>query len=349
MEYVERFGGQMSIYFTPEDMSKLRRLVQRGRAELANVPVIRSIVARNLNYPTPEQVAEWRSCGHEFGMHPYVENGLEAAWHDYMQSFIGFGYAPVPPTVRTHRILWSGWVETARVQAAYGIRMNMDLYHYGTAFQKASGEWCYGFTNASGLPMKYIDEQGRLLNIYQQDTQLVDEHLMKVPWGGGWVDLSADEAVQVAERELQRAAEVGAAIAAQYHVDLFAFEENYVSNAQRWMEGSLGAAADLGFPIISAESWLRFIEARQQAQMTDWSVDHSANHVAFTLETAEALQLPLMLMLPLNWKNARLDTVLVDASLISLSPITFSGVEYVWLPVPAGKRQVDVQYQSVPA
>ena len=204
--YVERFGGRMSIYYTPEDMSKLRRLVQRGRAELANVPLIRSIVARNLSYPTPEQVAEWRSRGHEFGMHPYVENGLEAGWHDYMQSFIGFGYAPVPPTVRTHRILWSGWVETARVQAEYGMRMNMDLYHYGTAFQKDSGEWCYGFTNASGLPMKFIDEQGRLLNIYQQDTQLVDEHLMKVPWGGGWVDLSADEAVQVAERELKHAA-----------------------------------------------------------------------------------------------------------------------------------------------
>jgi hypothetical protein len=274
---------------------------------------------------------------------------LEAGWHDYMQGFIGFGYGPVSPTVRTHRILWSGWVETARVQAACGIRMNMDLYHYGTAFQKTSGEWSYGFTNASGLPMKFIDAQGRLLNIYQQDTQLVDEHLMKMPWGGGWVNLSADEAVQVAQRELQRAANVGAAIAAQYHVDPFAFEENYVSNAQRWMEGSLAAAADLGFPILSAEAWLGFTEARQQAQMSDWSVDVSTHHLAFTLDSAEAPQLPLMLMLPLNWKNTRIDMVLVDNNPITITPIAFSGVEYVWVPVQAGKRQVAVQYNVVPA
>jgi hypothetical protein len=83
--------------------------------------------------------------------------------------------------------------------------------------------------------------------------------------------------------------------------------------------------------------------------MTDWSIDISSNHLAFTLDSIEAPQLPLMLMLPLIWKNARLDTVLVDAGPISVIPITFSGVEYVWLPVPAGKRQVDVQYQSVPA
>ena len=115
------------------------------------------------------------------------------------------------------------------------------------------------------------------------------------------------------------------------------------------MEGSLGAAAALGFPIISAESWLHFTETRQQARITDWSVDHLTNHAAFTLESAEVPQLPLMLMLPSFWKSARLDTVMVDASPIALSPITFSGVEYVWTPVQAGKRQVDVQYQSVPA
>lgn len=342
---VERYDGQMSIYHTPEVMSKLRRLVQRGRAELAGVPLVGSIVANNLSYPTPDDVAGWRARGHEFGLHPYVEEGLEAGWEAYQKSFLGFGYGPISPTTRTHRILWSGWVETARVQASHGIRMNMDYYHYGTAFQKASGEWVNGFFNASGLPMKFIDEQGRLLTIYQQVTQLVDEHLMKVPWGGGWVDLTADEAVQVAEQVLQRAAAVGVAVAAQYHVDLFAFEEQYVRNATRFMEGSLSAAVELGFPIWTAESWYRFTEARQQAQMRRWSADAAAGRLEFEVETDGVPQLSLAVMLPVAWNAMRLDQVRVDGAPVAITVEKVGGLEYGWFPVSPGRLGIMAQYR----
>lgn len=73
--------------------------------------------------------------GHEFGIHPYVEEGLEAGWRRYYEVFTGMGYRPVPPTVRTHRVLWSGWVETARFQAVCGIRMNLDFYMSDRCFE----------------------------------------------------------------------------------------------------------------------------------------------------------------------------------------------------------------------
>lgn len=346
---IERYGGRMSVYHTTPLSSKLRRMIQRGRAELADVPVAKSIVARNLNFPTPEQVAAWRQRGHEFGLHPYVEEGLESGWKDYQQSFIGYGYGPISPTARTHRILWDGWVETARVQAAHGIRMNMDFYHYGTAFQKESGEWVYGLFNGSGLPMKFVDAQGRILNIYQQVTQLVDEHLMKLPWGGGWVGLDGDQSAQVAENILQHAAQVGAAISAQYHIDLLAFEAEFVEKAMRFMEGSLEAAVGVGFPIWTAEAWYRFTEARQRARMTGWTADRQARRMEFTLDADAAGESTLEVLLPQQWQGSRLDQVWVDGAQTPVTAKRHAGLQYAAFLVSLGKRLITAQYRENPA
>ena len=82
----------------------------------------------------------------------------------------------------------TGWTESARLQASYGMRMNLGFYHVGPSLQKKSGEWVYGHLTGSGRPMRFIDAQGRILNIYQQLTQLTDEHLipmdgfMRIPY-----------------------------------------------------------------------------------------------------------------------------------------------------------------------
>ncbi|MBK9053562.1 MAG: hypothetical protein IPL78_22475 [Chloroflexi bacterium] len=43
--------------------------------------------------------------------------------------------------------------------------------------------WRYGHFTGSGRPMRFMDEQGRLLNIYQQLTHLADDHLLTMAWG----------------------------------------------------------------------------------------------------------------------------------------------------------------------
>ena len=81
--------------------------------------------------------------------------------------------------------------------------MNLDCYHWGPAFCTADGRWVYGYLNGTGLPMRFVDAQGRLLTIYQQPTQLADDHLLEARFGGevwgGQVGLSAEEALGVSE------------------------------------------------------------------------------------------------------------------------------------------------------
>ncbi|NJN98095.1 MAG: hypothetical protein HC875_30440, partial [Anaerolineales bacterium] len=176
---VEKRGGHMSVYYTPPATDRWRSLARKARWWLTDLPVVGQALANSATLPTPSLIADWRNRGHEFTFHPYVEEGVEAGYRRYWQEFIAFDYGPISPTVRTHRILWQGWVETARVQAAHNLRMNVDYYHIGSVFQKPGGEWTSGHFTGSGLPMKFVDEQGRILNVFQQLTQLVDEHLLE--------------------------------------------------------------------------------------------------------------------------------------------------------------------------
>jgi len=328
--------------------SHWRRAFRRVRWRIAEWPVVGSAVADPGVAPTPWLVADWRARGHEFGIHPYVEEGLETGWHRYWNTFTGLGYGPVPPTVRTHRVLWQGWVESARVQATYGLRMNLDFYHVGPSFQTHAGEWVFGHFAGSGLPMKFVDEQGRILRIYQQVTQLVDEHLLEGSrgWGGaGWVGLSAEAAVEVSRALLRRSLDGAySAVAAQFHVDAFAFGGSTASEAARWLEGTLDYAAAQGIPIWSATEWLRFTEARHDAALDEIQWTPSARRLSFQLVTPSIPDVELSLMLPLQHISARLDRVEVDGVTAEHRAREVGGTSYGWISIQAGTHQVVATY-----
>lgn len=335
LQRVERRNGRMTVYYSPPSDSDWRRMVRRARG-LAQLPG---------KLPTPAQIADWLKRGHEFGLHPYVEEGLELGWLRYWEEFTGLGYGPVPPTVRTHRILWTGWAETARVQAAHGIRLNLDYYHYGAFLRRHDGAWAFGHLTGSGLPMRFVDEQGRVLNIYQQLTQLVDEQMMKMPWGtGGEAGFEPEEAVEASRQVLTRAQQPGgwAAIAAQFHVDPFAFGPPWSDKFGRWLEGTLDIAVELGIPIYCAEEWLAFIEARDAATFDGFRSD--GGRVLFGLRAPDVEGVELTLMLPIRWMDRQLDELRVDGQNMTAATRTVGGIEYGWLTVAAGDHTIEATY-----
>lgn len=337
---VEKFGGRMSVYFTPGTWSGWRRGVFKvGGADAL------ALVGGRWVEPTPTQVAAWRARGHEFGFHPYVEEGLEEGVRRYWQEFCAHGYAPVAPTARTHRILWTGWVETARVQASFDVRMNLDFYHYGTALQRADGTWAYGYFNGSGLPMKFVDEQGRVLDSFQQVTQLVDEHLIKMPWGGGWANLSGDAAVEVARTAIDRALRSApAALGAQFHIDPFAAGGEFAANATRFLEGTLEYAAARGVPIWTAEKWLGWCEARHDATFENVTWDANTRELSFTLQRRELAEARIEALVPAQFNGLRVMRVLVGEMLMPPRVREVGGIEFVAILIPTGTHRVAVQF-----
>lgn len=336
---VERYGGRMSVYYTPPFTDAARRIVRKARWWMSDWPLVGGLLDPGPAVPKPAHVAAWRARGHEFGMHPFVEMGVAEGYHALWNHFLKLGYGPVSPTVRTHRILWKGWVETARVQARYGIRMNLDYYHVGPALRNAHGEWVYGHMTGSGLPLRFIDETGTILNVYQQHTHLVDEHLLDI--FAASASLSAEEAIAVSQRLIRDSLRrFPAALGMQCHIDPFQMSGQKAANVARWLEGSLAYAAEHNVPILSAEQWLAFIEARSSAEIGEYVWEGGAGRLSFRI----ALQGAPEIMLPLYHAGRRMGQVQVNGSAVAYRERVLGGQRYAAIVVPAGRHTIQISY-----
>jgi hypothetical protein len=338
LTHVERQHGHLSVYYACPSSRGWRRVLRRWRARLLDFPMLARWLPPGLT-PPARTVAAWRARGHEFAPHPDVESGIEAGLDQQWACFDDRGYGPEVSTVRTHKILWKGWVETARIQAKRGIRMSLDYYHVGPAFRTSAGDWPHGYFTGSGLPMKFVDEQGRILNIYQQATQLADEQLIPVPWGSQQ-RLTAEAATHVATELLDRSRNGAyAAVAAQFHADLFADLGEYTETAARWLDATLSHAAAHGIPIWSAEQWLRFTEARHDARLdVIWDPLERRLTVRLTATSDDAAD--VVVLLPLAHGTARLERIEVDGTAASHRHRRVGGVRYAGVSVRAGTHPI---------
>ena len=346
---VEQRGGHMTVYYSPQIVNDVGRAARWSRFWLTDhVSVVSDILGEEFGSPTPFMVEEWRAHGHEFTLHPYVETGLDE-WELYWKEFTGRGYEPVSQTVRTHRILWTGWMETARVQASYGIRMNFDYYHVGPSLQKKNGEWVNGHLTGSGRPMKFIDEQGRIIDLYQQLTQIADEHLipMDVPGWGGWPQLTAQEAVEVSKYLLDRSVKDGdyCAIGGQFHIDPFQLGGDPAEKGGIFLEGTLDYANQLGVPILSAQEWLEFTDLRHDSDFADFVWDLNASTLTFSLLPLNRPDSTLTVLLPSNQGEKSLSALSVDGVTTPLSArLVLSGEEYVQAIVSSQEHAIKAMY-----
>ncbi len=346
---VEARGGHFTVYYAPQIVSDIGRAERLARFWLTDhIPLVSDLLGREFGSPTPLMVDGWRARGHEIALHPYVDTELQGGWLEYWKEFTGRGYAPVPHTVRTHRVLWSGWTETARWQATLGIRMNLDYYHVGPSLQKKNGEWPNGHLTGSGRPMKFVDEQGRILDIYQQLTQFADEHLipMDVPGWGGWPQLTAQQAVDVAEDLFDRSLNGDyCALCGQFHVDPFQLGGDPAEKSGIFLEGTLDHARERGVPILSAQEWLGFTDLRHDADLTGIVWDAAASVLTFRLLPPNQPDATLTILLPLRHAEKSLASVRVDGVTASLKDrLVLGGVEYALLIVSAQEHVIRAAY-----
>ncbi len=339
VEHVEKYNGYISIYSMPPRYDISRRAAQKVRWWLEDMSLMDEAY-----FPSLSRVADWRERGHEFGIHPLVEDGFEKGWKENWEWFTGVGYGPVSPTTRVHRILWDGWVESAKLQAEYGFRMNLDFYHVGDAFKKKEGEWVYGHFNGSGMPMKFVDENGQIINLYQQLTQLADDHILNLQWGGS-VKIPAEQATEVSKSLFDRSLAGGyAAIGAIFHTDPYAAGEEWANEAGKWLDGTMDYAVSKNIPIWSSEKWLDFTAARHDSLVDNvhWAQDE--NRLSFNMEIPSFRLGKISVLLPLNFSGVRLFGVEVNAKNVQVNEHSLGSQDYGWFTVEAGKNSIEAFY-----
>lgn len=339
---VEAYGGTMSVYYTPPPTDTVRRAVRRVRAWLDEQPVVGDLVPPS-EVVTPYHADQWRARGHEFALHPYVEEGLEIGWARYWQQFTGLGYGTFD-TTRTHRVLWHGWTDTARVQAEYAVHMNLDYYHVGPTFQRPDGSWAFGYFTGSGLPMRFVDAEGRLLDSWQQNTHLVDEQVIAMPWGANFVGTTPEAAIEIADNVIRRAADGAyAALGAQCHFDPFAVPGAWTVGAERYLDGVLASARAHNLPVIAATHWLAFTQARAAVRISALQVDESAGLLTF-IASSNTSAIGLTLLLPVQNKLLRLVSLQANRKQIAFQTRKVGVTLYAVTPLDDLETVVEARY-----
>ena len=297
-------------------------------------------------------IASWVASGHEVGLHPFfAPDGLDTAQGYAEANAWWSGGVPVPysNTVRHHSLEWAGWVDPVSVMSGYGIRMDTSYYAWGPALDNPTqSSQAHGYITGSGLPMRFVDEQGRVLPIYQQVTTLTDEQMLVGVHAEG---LSPSQAVAISQQAIDASQAGGySAIATQFHVDYYRYAE-----VRPWVDGTLAYAHDLGLPMWTAERWLHFVEARAATQFTGTTWTPATRQLAFAV-TVPAGAEPQSVLLPATFGGQPVASVTLDG--IAVAPVSqaVNGqlTEFVSVaPLPGGgARQVVVRYAdagSLPA
>ena len=139
----ERFGAPYTAYLMMEDHPKV----------------------------SPAWEAALRERGHDFSQHGWAgplptPEEMRTRLHLEFDAFRSrYGHEGL--TYRGHSVIWSGWVDSARYLHENGVRMDTS-FTPGRHHRR-------GYLTGSGLPVRFIDEDGTLLGIYEQATISMDD------------------------------------------------------------------------------------------------------------------------------------------------------------------------------
>ena len=210
------------------------------------------------------QAAAYNAAGFEIGVHlntgcsNYDGSALDAFFTDQMGQFTAmYPSLPAQTTHRIHCIAWSDYSMPASVSLAHGIRLETSYYYWPPAWVDNRP----GFFTGSGMPMRFADTNGAIMDIYQATTQMTDESGQSYPYT---VDTLLD-------RALGPEGYYGAFVA-NMHTDTYPEPD---------ADAIFSSATNHGVPIISSRQLLTWLDARNGSSIT--SIAGDTNQVSFSV------------------------------------------------------------------
>jgi hypothetical protein len=269
-------------------------------------------------YITPAQAAAYENEGFEVAMHlnTNCENWTPSTLRTFFTSqrtawSQKFTAMPAPVTSRTHCIVWSDYSSTPEIEQTIGVGLDTSYYYWPPT-------WVVnlpGFFTGSGIPMKFADAEGNLLNVYQGVTQMTDESGQTYPYT---IDT-------LLARATGPEGYYGAFVANIHTDEVTSWEsDDIIASAQR-----------KGIPVISARQLLQWLNARNGATFT--ALDWNGSMLSFAVTANNANGLTAMAPVPAG-KTAM--KVSFNGTSVPFTIATIKGVRYATFAAADGTYQV---------
>ena len=256
-------------------------------------------------YPAvdPSLESELRARGHGAGQHPWVgpKPGLQEMRRGLKEEFDSFEarYGRRARSIRCHSCIWVGWTEMARYLSENGIQLDNNFI--------AARYFGGGYLNGSGLPVRFMDEEGRMIDVFEQVTISTDD---------GWRTAktflparSEEECVAASEEQIDAAVRKYHSVYHPYFHPIYADHEQ--KNSLPWLAAVLRHCSELDIPSVSDVGWIDFNLGRRSLRLEELSIEPDARRLKFTLHPERTVS-GVSLVFPAEHRDRRLSIVEVD-------------------------------------
>ncbi len=270
---------------------------------------------------TAAQAASYNTQGFEVGLHintncaDFTPSSLRAFYTEQINAFsTKYTSIPAPITQRHHCIAWSDWVTGAIVQLENGIRFDTSYYFWPPSWVLNRP----GFFSGSGMPMRFANLDGSLIDVYHASSQMTDESGQTYPFT---IDTLLD-------RALGSEGYYGA-FTINAHTDVATITE---SNAV------IASAPARGVPIVSSKQMLDWLDGRNSSSFG--AITWNGNALSFSVTVGSGAN-NLRGMLPASSSAGVLLGITHTPSGGSSAPVSFTldtikGISYGFFPALAG-------------
>ena len=214
---------------------------------------------------TSAQAVSYTNQGFEVGLH--VSTNC-APWgtaanldNDYSSQLATFkaNWSGIPPqdSIRTHCVEWDDWDTQPRTKLKYGIRLDTDYYYYPASFTENRP----GFFNGTGEIMRFAQQDGTPIDVYQATTDMTDESGMDFPM----------TATTLLDNAVGAPGYYGA-LTANMHTDTV---DSFGSDA------IIATAQARGVPVVSGRQMLTWLDARNNSSYQ--SIAWNGSALSFTV------------------------------------------------------------------
>ncbi|MEQ1638863.1 MAG: N,N-dimethylformamidase beta subunit family domain-containing protein, partial [Methylococcales bacterium] len=275
-------------------------------------------------YNTPltnTSATSYNAQGFEVGLHVntncanYTPATLENFYVSQIAAFTtNFSGVPAPVTQRHHCIAWSDWVTGAKVQLNHGIRFDTSYYFWPPSWVLDRP----GFFSGSGMPMRFADLDGSLIDVYNASSQMTDESGQSYPYT---IDTLLDKA-----------------LGAEGYYGAFTINAHTDLATQLESEATVASAQTRNVPIITSRQMMDWLDHRNSSSFG--GVTWSGNTLNFTVTPGNGgVNVPsdgLQVLLPMQSAGGVLTTLKRNNVTVPYMSSVIKGVAYVVFSGVAG-------------
>jgi len=257
------------------------------------------------------QALAYHQQGFELGVHvstgcsDYTTSSLAGTFDSELADFaVLFPSLPVQSSNRTHCVPWSDWATQAKVERDRGIRLDTNYYYWPASWVGNRP----GLFTGSGMPMRFADLDGTMIDAYQATTHFTDESGQAYP----------DTVDALLDRALGPLGYYGV-FTGNLHNDI----NN--TDAFTWAAQAVASAQVRGVPVISGRQLLTWLDGRNNSSFPNLAWNGTTLTFGI-LQGAGAKN--LQAMLPMATTTGPLTNLRRNGSPIAFATQTIKGVEY---------------------